>query len=222
MPVNQGTLKHQLSEDSERMNLTNTASSLRLAVVLISAFLVAGCVAKQDPVTMTEPASSKSAAVDSAFDMDSWQTIIGDDCRSFFDGCNNCFREPGKMAACTRKACAVYQQPRCLDDEAGAASAPAAKRLDYACDGNNSFSVSYREYVQDDQRLRLKDSEIMFSDDQTRTAYRLQRERSASGEKYINAEGFEFFAKGDEALVRQQGTSLYANCGIKSWSPVPG
>ena len=151
------------------------------------------------------PPSSQPAAVGPAFDMSSWQTIIGDECRSFFDGCNNCSREPGKMAACTRMACAVYQQPRCLDDEAAAASAPAAKRLDYACDASNSFSVSYHEYVQDEQRLRLQDTEIMFSDDQTRTAYRLQRERSASGEKYRNAEGFEFFAKGDEALVRQQG-----------------
>ena len=198
------------------MNVANTASSPRLVIVLISALLFAGCVAKQDHAAMTEPASSKSVAVESAFDMNSWQTIIGDECRSFFDGCKNCFREPGKMAACTRMACAVYQQPRCLDDEAGTTSAPAAKRLDYVCDASNSFSVSYHEYLQDEQRLRLQDTEIMFSDDQTRTAYRLQRERSASGEKYRNAEGFEFFAKGDEALVRQQGESLYVNCRIKS------
>ena len=197
------------------MNLTSITSYLRLAVVLISAFLLAACIAKEDPSATADSASSQSATVESVFDMSSWTTIIGDECRSFFDGCNNCFREPGKMAACTRMACAVYQQPRCLDDDVAAVSAPAAKRFDYACDDGNRFSVSYHEYAQDDQRLRLNDSEIIFSDDQTRTAYRLQRERSASGEKYMNAEGFEFFAKGDEALVMQQGVSLYVNCRIK-------
>jgi membrane-bound inhibitor of C-type lysozyme len=212
------------------MNLTSTTSYLRLVVVLISAFVLAACIAKEDSVATADSASSQSAsgqsaAVESVFDMSSWTTIIGDECRSFFDGCNNCFRGSGKMAACTRMACAVYQQPRCLDDDVAAVSgpavsgptisAPAAKRVGYACDDGNRFSVSYHEYAQDDQRLRLNDSEIMFSDDQTRTAYRLQRERSASGEKYMNAEGFEFFAKGDEALVMQQGVSLYANCRIK-------
>jgi len=197
------------------MNLTSTRLYLRLAVVLISAFLLAACMAKEDPAATSDSAFSQPAAVEPVFDMNSWETIIGDECHSFFDGCNNCFRESGKMAACTRMACAVYQQPRCLDDDAEAASAPAAERRDYVCDGGNSFSVSYHEYLQDDQSLRLKDSEIMFSDDQTRETYRLQRGRSASGEKYMNAEGFEFFAKGDEALVRQQGSSLYTNCRIK-------
>jgi membrane-bound inhibitor of C-type lysozyme len=215
MPVNRGTLEHQSVEDSETMNLISATSYLRLAVVLIAAFLLAACIAKEDPVSTAHPASSQSAAVESVFDMSSWETIIGAECRSFFDGCNNCFREPGKMAACTRMACAVYQQPRCLDDDVAAGEAPVAKRVGYACDDGNRFSVSYHEYVQGDQRLRLNDAEIMFSDDQTRTAHRLQRERSASGEKYVNAEGFEFFAKGDEALVRQQGAKLYTNCRIK-------
>ena len=197
------------------MNLTSTTSYQRLAVVVISAILLAACIAKEDPVATADSASSPSAPVDAVFDMSSWTTIVGDDCRSFFDGCNNCFREPGKMAACTRMACAVYQQPRCLDDDVAADAAPVAKRVGYACDDGNLFSVSYHEYVQDDQRLRLNDSEIMFSDEQTRTAYRLQRKRSASGVKYMNAEGLEFFAKGDEAQVRQQGVILYANCRIK-------
>ena len=193
------------------MNLISTTSYPWLAVVLVSAFLLAACIAKEDPVAPADFASGQSATVKPMFDMSSWTTIIGDECRSFFDGCNNCFREPGKMAACTRMACAVYQQPRCLDDDTAASSAPVAKRVGYACDDNNSFSVSYHEYAQDDQRLRLNDLEIMFSDDQIGVAYRLQRERSASGEKYRNAEGLEFFAKGKEALVRRQGASLYMN-----------
>ena len=197
------------------MNFSGNRSYLRFAIVLISAFLLAACIAKEDPVVNADSATSQSASVEPVFDMNSWKTIIGDDCRSFFDGCNNCRRDPGKMAACTRMACAVYQQPRCLDDDVAAGAAPVAKRVGYACDDGNRFSVNYHEYVQDDQRLRLNDSEIMFSDDQTRTAYRLQRKRSASGEKYMNAEGLEFFAKGDEAQVRQQGVNIYANCRIK-------
>ena len=147
--------------------------------------------------------------------MNSWKTTIDSECRSFFDGCNNCFREPGKMAACTRKACAVYQQPRCLDEADDPAQTTSAKKIDYVCDGDKSFSVSYHEYVQDDQRLRLKDSEVIFSDHQTHQALRLQREPSASGEQYIDSAGFKFFAKGDEALVMQQDTRLYSNCKIK-------
>ncbi len=197
------------------MNFSGNRSYLRFAIVLISAFLLAACIAKEDPVVNADSATSQSASVEPVFDMNSWKTIIGDDCRSFFDGCNNCRRDPGKMAACTRMACAVYQQPRCLDDDAAADAAAVAKRVGYACDDGKRFSVSYHEYVQGDQRLRLNDSEIMFSDDQTRTAYRLQRKRSASGEKYMNAEGLEFFAKGDEAQVRQQGVNIYANCRIK-------
>ncbi len=197
------------------MNFSGNTSYLRFAVVLISTFLLAARIAKEDPGVSADSASSQSTTVGSEFDMNSWTTIIDAECRSFFDGCNNCFRDPGKMAACTRMACAVYQQPRCLDDDAAADAAAVAKRVGYACDDGKRFSVSYHEYVQGDQRRRLNDAEIMFNDDQARTAYRLQRERSASGEKYTNAEGFEFFAKGDEALVRQQGVNLYANCRIK-------
>ena len=99
------------------------AGSLRLPIVMILALIVSACMAKQDPVATAEPA----AAAAPEYDMNSWKTIIGDECRSFNDGCNNCFREPGKMAACTRKACLTYQQPRCLDEEAAAESAAAAR-----------------------------------------------------------------------------------------------
>jgi len=64
------------------------------------------------------------------YDMNSWKQLISDDCRAFFDGCNNCVRNAGSpLVACTRKACAVYQAPRCLDGEAAAGgSALALKR----------------------------------------------------------------------------------------------
>ena len=51
------------------------------------------------------------APVDAGWDQNSWRDIIADDCRAFFDGCNNCRRgtENSALAACTRMACAEYQ-----------------------------------------------------------------------------------------------------------------
>ena len=184
---------------------------LHLPIVMMLAILVSACATKQDSAVMSEPVMAAAPE----YDMNSWKTIIGDECRSFSDGCNNCFREPGKMAACTRKACFTYQQPRCLDEAAAAESAVAGKGVEYSCDAANTFSVSYHEYVQDDQRVRLQESEIMFSDHQTGRDYRLQRAPSASGEQYVDATGFKFFAKGDEALVMEQDARLYSGCKVK-------
>ena len=188
------------------VNIINRFAGRQLLLVLL-AFGVSACAASG--------ASAPPAAAQPAYDMNSWETMISSECRAFFDGCNNCVREPGKMAACTRKACVSYQQPRCLDAAEAAASPGAGKVVDYACDAGATFSVIYHEYVQDDQRVRLADSEIMLRDDQTHTVYRLQRERSASGEKYVDAAGFEFFGKGDEALVMQQGARLYSGCRVR-------
>jgi membrane-bound inhibitor of C-type lysozyme len=187
------------------------AGLLRLPMVMILGLIISACMANQDPV-----ATAESAAVAApVYDMNSWKTIIGDECRSFSDGCNNCFRDPGKMAACTRMACRTYQQPRCLDEEAATESTPAAKRVDYACDADRTFSVSYHEFVQDDQFVRLQESEVMFSDHQKHRDYRLQRTPSASGEQYVGSAGFKFFAKGDEALVMEKDSRLYSNCKVK-------
>ena len=60
--------------------------------------------------------------------------------------------------------------------------------------------------------MRLTDSEVMFRDHQTHGVYRLQRQVSASGEKYGDASGLMLFAKGAEAMVKQQQTDLYRNC----------
>jgi len=156
------------------------------------------------------------APADGGWDQNSWREVIADDCRAFFDGCNNCRRgiQDSALAACTRMACAEYQEPRCLDEapKASADARPASKTVEYACAGGNTFSVIYHEYIQDDQRVRLTDSEVMFRDHQTRSLYRLQRQVSASGEKYGDASGLMLFAKGDEAMVKQQQTDLYRNC----------
>jgi len=60
--------------------------------------------------------SSCTQQTQAVYDHNSWKTMIPDSCLSFSDGCNNCRRSlPGSMAACTRKACSVYQKPVCLD-----------------------------------------------------------------------------------------------------------
>jgi len=192
------------------MNSTTNAGCLRLSVLGLLVMLSA-CAMTESPNTMATGDDVPAPQ----YDMNSWKSSIDSECRSYFDGCNNCVREPGKMGACTRKACAVYQQPRCLDDAAAAAQTAesnAAKRVDYVCDAGYRFSVSFHEYVQDDQRVRLDQDEVMFSDRQTGTVSRLQRERSASGTKYIDASGLLFFAKGNDALVLRQGERLYSNC----------
>jgi len=40
--------------------------------------------------------------------------IIPKDCISWYDGCNNCTVENGKLSACTRMYCEKYQEPKCL------------------------------------------------------------------------------------------------------------
>lgn len=58
---------------------------------------------------------STTSEEEMTYDQDSWKEIIADSCTSYFDGCNNCRREPGaEIGACTRKACAEYQKPECL------------------------------------------------------------------------------------------------------------
>jgi membrane-bound inhibitor of C-type lysozyme len=151
------------------------------------------------------------------YDADSWKTLIVDDCMAYFDGCNDCRRAEGsEVAACTRKACAVYAKPRCLDapiTEGAVGETPFEGRLvQFSCDGGNRFRVYHGEYVSGDQRVRLGEEEIMLADEQTHTAYRLGRERAASGAKYSDG-SLEFWEHGNEAMLRRNGQKLYRNCG---------
>ena len=159
------------------------------------------------------------AGGDGPYDADSWKDLIADDCKAFFDGCNLCRRAEGSaVAACTRKACAVYEEPRCLDEpitEGAVGSTPFdGRRVRFDCDDDRRFSVYYDEYVSGDQRVRLAAYEIMLSDPQTHTAYRLERVRAASGAKYAN-DTLEFWEHGGEALLRKEGQKLYQNCAIE-------
>lgn len=52
------------------------------------------------------------------YNSESRQTMISENCVSFFDGCNTCNRIEGSTdAACTRMFCETYEQPKCLDNE---------------------------------------------------------------------------------------------------------
>lgn len=148
-----------------------------------------------------------------AYDGNSWKNLIPADCKTYFDGCNNCRRgAEGQPAACTRKACQTYQEPVCLD-AGGAASntTEGMKMVAYTCEDNARFVAYYGEYLADDQRVALGDDEVMVADRQTRTAYRLERVRAASGEKYSDGK-LEFWSRGDEAMLRRGEKKLYSNC----------
>ncbi|HCB51980.1 TPA: hypothetical protein DEP21_05480 [Patescibacteria group bacterium] len=40
--------------------------------------------------------------------------IIPANCTSRFDGCNTCFVESGNIGGCTRMACEIQQEPKCI------------------------------------------------------------------------------------------------------------
>ena len=165
--------------------------------------------------TSEAPRAGGTAAA-SEFDANSWQTLIADDCMAYFNGCNNCRRgEAGGIAACTRKACAVYTRPRCLDEpitEGSFGNTPLEGRLvRFQCDEGNRFRVYYGEYVSGDQRVALADDELMLADEQTHSASRLRRERAASGAKYSDGR-LEFWEHGGEAMLRENDRNLYRNC----------
>ena len=119
-----------------------------------------------------------------------------------------CLLLPAWIALLAIGACAAPAEP----GPAAAVDAQGTGRaIDYTCDGGAAFSVFFRE---DDSGAVLEDSEIMLRDGQTGERYRLRRERSASGEKYGDAAGVQFFAKGKQAMLLKQGERLYSNCSV--------
>merc|ERR1712154_617586 len=38
-------------------------------------------------------------------------------CKSWFDGCNMCSCDGGKVGACTKRACLRMEQPKCMDEQ---------------------------------------------------------------------------------------------------------
>ena len=80
-------------------------SMMQLTIVLLAVALAGGCAQTQ-----------KQDLEKTSYDHNSWKSLIPDSCMTFNDGCNNCRRSStSDLAACTRKACARYKKPVCLD-----------------------------------------------------------------------------------------------------------
>lgn len=147
------------------------------------------------------------------YDANSWKSMIPESCKSFYDGCNQCRRaKDGAMAACTKKMCMEYQAPKCLDsDSPSAQSTPLPiRKAEYHCN-EGSFKVFWGEYRADDQRMKLADNKVMFSDAQTHTVSMLTQEETGSGMKYSGG-NIVFWAKGAEAMVSIDNKRTYNNC----------
>lgn len=146
---------------------------------------------------------------DGSYRQNSWQALIPEQCEHFFDGCNQCRRVPGSASAsCTRKACANYQQPRCLDE-----SDPAGDKAHidiYLC-GEKRISVFYGEYVSDDRKLRLGNNQVVLLAENSPTASVLIRQSSAAGERYRDS-AIEFWTQGDTALWQSVDGSTSLSC----------
>ena len=185
--------------------------SLPIALMLVAGLLLAACSEQESAVTPPPEAQPASVTEALSYGASSWRELIPESCTSFFDGCNTCRRVPGAAeAACTRKACMEYQKPRCLDDEQ-ADGGKAARKVQYQCAEGARFTVFFGEYRADDQRVTLGPDELMLSDAQSHTTYKLTRERSASGAQYTN-DTITYWSKGAEAMLQQSGDTLYQGC----------
>ncbi|MCP8899583.1 MliC family protein [Gilvimarinus xylanilyticus] len=184
---------------------------------LLGAFLglLCACSPDSNKTEVDDSAVTQGKTTTESYGPDSWKAIIPDTCASFFDGCNTCTRAPGAAtAACTRKACMQYKEPRCLDQDAAKADAEFSQ-INYQCADGETFIIFRGEYRASDMRVKLEENEIWLSNTQTRTAHRMKRVSSASGEKYSDGE-ITFWSKGDEALVQEGEKILYRGCQVKS------
>lgn len=90
------------------------SSILRSASIVLLAVFCTACSwspSSETPEMTTEESETVS------YNQNSWKDMIPDTCTQFFDGCNNCSKAEGaEMAACTRKACAMYEKPECLQE----------------------------------------------------------------------------------------------------------
>ncbi len=73
---------------------------------------------ENDIVVSYEVEGFDGSASSVSYDQNSWRTMISPFCMSFYDGCNTCHRMiDSDDAACTKKGCQQYEEPRCLDGE---------------------------------------------------------------------------------------------------------
>lgn len=214
-------MHNQQSIDHHPKTIHSSGPTLIPVLLFLSASLLIGCsdTGGSDESTAgpgSGPEPSPPAAVQEEYGANSWRDLIPDSCLNFYDGCNNCTRpEAGADAACTRRACFTYGQPRCLDDQAAGEDEPQSSSINrteaFQCDDGNRFSVVFGEYIADDQRVKLDADQIVLRDAQTHTATFMNLAPSASGARYLG-DGLEFWSKGREAMVNRNGENLYSNC----------
>lgn len=174
------------------------------------------------PATDDTVAGDEEPTGDAQYDATSWQEMILPTCTAFFDGCNNCTRGEGSdVAACTRKFCEVYSEPKCLDEEQAtdnldnsAAPAPEdALEVTFECDDDNTFTVTYGAYVTSDAIIQLDADKLVFSDRQTRMATFMTQSADGEGEKYESDDGtMVFWARGEGGSVLKDDQEIYTNC----------
>lgn len=193
-----------------------------LVIGLALAGVLAGCAGpvKQPPVATAsaaigpeaQPTEDTAGPAASGYDADSWRTLIPGDCQRYSDGCNLCNRNiENGMTACTRKACVAFEQPVCLDEDTGAEDPTAHNTFVYRCSDDQRFAVTVGEYMAGDQRVQLREDQLMLTDLQTRTATLLTRAVSASAARYRSDE-LEFWSKDGNAVLMRAGEPLYWNC----------
>lgn len=172
----------------------------------------------EKPQASTNLNASKPATEQSGYDRNSWKTMIPDNCKSFFDGCNHCRRsDDSDMAMCTKKMCMEYQRPKCFDelggegDSATSSSTKDAPAIyEIVCD-NGKFKLFFNEYVADDQRLKLQKGQVMLSDAQAHETSLLVREATDTGEKYSNPY-VELRIDGEIVEIKTRDGIQYNNC----------
>ena len=106
---------------------------IKILLLFSSILILSACTLpafKKIPVQNTNQVVNTNDSTNNEYNQDSWQSLIAKNCLSFNDGCNDCFRsEAGAVAGCTKKACAVYQKPYCLDSEGDEVGADQLEQL---------------------------------------------------------------------------------------------
>lgn len=194
------------------MNIYNKSLIMNMPQQLRT--LLTLCLAVALSLSLTACGSSPSQ--DNAEQDARWQALNDPDCKTYFDGCNTCTRDPDTgISACTRKACADYEPPQCLDDtDASLSSALDEPRvLRFRCSGSSRFTVYFGEYLVADTRLALEDSQVMFVDGATRIAEVMTEQPTASGKKYVSGTTT-LWLDGERARVNKNRDNYYNNCEI--------
>ncbi len=192
------------------LNLAVKPYLCRISIAVAVVFFLGACAPD------TDTAATGTVEQAPVFTEESWKELISDQCSSYFDGCNNCVRQPGQdIAACTRKMCAEYAEPRCLDVEISATDEPEpqAKTVEYQCGDSARFIAAYGRYETEAKTIELAADEVLLRDSQTGEETVLTREQAASGEKYLNGD-LMFWASGDDAMIKKGTEALYSDCRI--------